>query len=71
MAHHMPRKPHRMKHPSGPENAQIEELEVVTTIIRAIQKYVGTYEETCPQFQTFSEWCMEKGYTRKPLAEQA
>jgi hypothetical protein len=33
---------HWMKHPSGPETAEIEELEVVITIIRAIQKYVGT-----------------------------
>jgi hypothetical protein len=46
---------HWTKHPSGPENADIEELEVVTTIIRAIQKYVGSYEETCPHFEPFSE----------------
>lgn len=61
---------HWMKHPSGPFNAEIEELEVVTTIIRAIQKYVGTYEETCPQFETFSEWCIANGYTKKPLTEK-
>jgi hypothetical protein len=62
---------HWMKHPSGPETAEIEELEVVITIIRAIQKYVGTLEETCPHFETFSEWCMANGYTKKPLTEKA
>ena len=59
---------HWMKHPSGPENAEIEELEVVTTIIRAIQKYVDTYDETCPHFESFSEWCMAHKYTKKPLS---
>lgn len=61
---------HWMKHPSGLENAEIEELEVVTTIIRAIQKYVSAYEETCPHFETFSEWCMANHYTKKPLTER-
>jgi hypothetical protein len=60
-----------MKHTSGPEEAEIEELEVVTTIIRAIQKYMGTYEESCPQFETFSEWCIASGYTKKPLGTKA
>jgi hypothetical protein len=40
---------HWMKHSSGPENAEIEELEVVTTIIRAIQKYVAAYESMHPR----------------------
>ena len=35
--------------------AEIEELEVVTTIIRAIQKYVGAYETAHPIFITFSD----------------
>jgi hypothetical protein len=61
---------HWMKHASGPENAEIEELEVVTTIIRAIQKYVGAYETMHPKFQTFSDWCVAKGYTKKPLGEK-
>lgn len=61
---------HWMKHASGPENAEIEELEVVTTIIRAIQKYVGAYETMHPKFQTFSDWCIAKGYIKKPLAEK-
>jgi hypothetical protein len=59
-----------MKHSSGPENAEIDELEVVTMIIRAIQKYVGTYAETCPKFEEFSKWCIDKGYTKKPLTEK-
>jgi hypothetical protein len=59
-----------MKHSSGPDSAEIEELEVVTTIIRAIQKYVGTYETAHPHFVTFSEWCMANGYTKKPLLEK-
>jgi hypothetical protein len=33
-----------LKHPSGPDGAEITQQEVVITIIRAIQKYVGTYE---------------------------
>ena len=61
---------HWMKHSSGPENAEIEELEVVTTIIRAIQKYVAAYESMHPKVQTFSDWCIAKGYTKKPLAEK-
>lgn len=59
-----------MKHSSGPDGAEIEELEVVTMIIRGIQKYVAAYEETCRQFEEFSEWCMDKGYTKKPLTEE-
>jgi hypothetical protein len=59
-----------MKHPSGPFNAEIEELEVVTTIIRAIQKYVDAYEETCPHFETFSEWCRASGYTKTSLTQK-
>lgn len=62
---------HWTKHPSGPFNAEIGELEVITTIIRAIQKYVGAYEETCPHFETFSEWCMANGYTKRPLTQKA
>lgn len=58
-----------LKHPSGPHGCEITELEVVTTIIRGIQKFVGTYETTHVKFQSFSEWCMQKGYTKKPLAE--
>ncbi len=61
---------HWMKHSSVPENAEIEEQEVVTTIIRAIQKYVGAHETMHPKFQTFSDWCIAKGYTKKPLAEK-
>jgi len=59
-----------MKHSSGPDGAEIEELEVVTMLIRGIQKYVGTYEETHPAFEEFSNWGIEKGYTKKPLTEQ-
>jgi hypothetical protein len=59
-----------MKHASGPENAEIGEQEVVTTIIRAIQKYMGAYETMHPKFQTFSDWCTANGYTKKPLAEK-
>jgi hypothetical protein len=59
-----------MKHSSGPDAAEITEQEVVVTIILAIQKYVGTYGATHPSFQTFSEWAIDKGYTKKPLAEK-
>jgi hypothetical protein len=62
---------HWMKHPSGPNCAEIEELEVVTTIIRAIQKYVDTYETGHPHLVTFSEWCIAHGYTKKSLLEKA
>jgi hypothetical protein len=62
---------HWLKHPSGPDSAEIDELEVVTTVIRAIQKYVGTYETAHSHFITFSEWCMANGYTKKPLVEKA
>jgi hypothetical protein len=60
-----------LKHQSGSENAEITEQEVVVTMIRAIQKYVGAYEVTHPQFETFSEWCMARGHTKKPLTAQA
>ncbi|MFY9952902.1 hypothetical protein [Bradyrhizobium sp.] len=59
-----------LKHPSGQYGCEITEQEVVATIIRVIQKFVGTYETTHVNFQSFSEWCMQKGYTKKPLAEQ-
>jgi hypothetical protein len=60
-----------MKHSSGPDGAEIDELEVVTSLIRAVQKYVDAYKETCPQFEEFSKWCVAKGYTKKPLTEKA
>jgi hypothetical protein len=60
-----------MKHSSGPDRAEISEQECVVTIIRAIQKYVGAYSATHPGFQTFSQWAMDKGYTKKPLAVKA
>lgn len=59
-----------MKHSSGPDGAEIGELEVVTMLVRAVQKYVDAYEESCPKFEEFSRWCMDKGYTKKPLTEQ-
>jgi len=59
-----------MKHSSGPDGAEINELEVVTMIIRGIQKYVGTYEETCPAFEEFSRWCLDKKYIKTPLTQQ-
>jgi hypothetical protein len=62
---------HWLKHPSGPDGAEITEQEVVTTIIRAIQKYIGAYETNHPRFETFSEWCIGSGYTKKPLMEKA
>jgi hypothetical protein len=60
-----------LKHPSGPDEKEITEQDVVVTIIRGIQKYVGTYEVTHPKFETFSEWCIANGYTKKPLTEKA
>jgi hypothetical protein len=60
-----------MKHSSGPDGAEITEQEVVVTIIRAIQKFVGTYEVTHVDFENFSQWAMEKGYTKRPLTEKA
>ncbi|MBB4370107.1 hypothetical protein GGD63_002900 [Bradyrhizobium sp. cir1] len=60
-----------LKHSSGPDGAEITELEVVTTLIRAIQKFVGTYEEAHQKFKDFSAWCMAKGYTNKHFIEQA
>jgi hypothetical protein len=60
-----------MKHSSGADTAEITEREVVVTIIRAIQKFVGTYEATHPDFENFSEWSMQKGYTKKPLTRKA
>jgi hypothetical protein len=60
-----------LKHSSGPDEKEITEQEVVVTIIRGIQKYVGTYEVSHPKFETFSKWCIAKGYTRTPLTEKA
>jgi hypothetical protein len=60
-----------LKHSSGPDEKEITEQDVVVTIIRGIQKYVGTYEVTHPKFETFSEWCIANGYTKKPLTEKA
>lgn len=62
---------HWLKHPSGPDGAEITEQEVVITIIRAVQKYLGAYEVNHPHFETFSDWCMGNGYTKKPLMEKA
>jgi hypothetical protein len=60
-----------LKHPTGSDGAEITEQEVVITIIRAIQKYVGTYQTNHPHFVTFSEWCVANGYTKKSLMEKA
>jgi hypothetical protein len=61
-----------LKHSSGPDEKEITEQEVVVTIIRGIQKYVGTYEVSHPKFETFSKWCIVNGYTTtKPLTEKA
>jgi hypothetical protein len=61
---------HWLKHPSGPDNAEITEQEVVVTIIRAIQKFVGTYQASHPRFETFSEWCIASRYTKKSLTKR-
>jgi hypothetical protein len=60
-----------MKHPSGLDRAEITEQEVVVTIIRAIQKFVGTYEATCVDFENFSQWATQKNYIKRPLTEKA
>ena len=60
-----------LKHPSGPNAAEITEQEVVVTLTRAIQKFVGTYEEAHQKFKDFSAWCIAKGYTKKHFIEQA
>jgi hypothetical protein len=60
-----------MKHPSGHFNAEFEEQEVVTMIIRGIQKYVGAYEETHTQFEKFSDWCIDHKYTKGSLTKEA
>jgi hypothetical protein len=60
-----------LKHSSGPNEKEITEQEVVVTIIRGIQKYVGTYEVSHPKFEAFSKWCIENNYTKKPLTEKA
>jgi hypothetical protein len=60
-----------LKHASGPYNAEITEQEAVVTITRAIQKFVGSFEATHPDFEKFSEWAMQKGYTNKPMTEKA
>ncbi len=59
-----------MKHSSGPDAATITEQEVVVTIIRAIQKFVAAYEAGCNDFNDFSAWCIEHGYTKQPLMER-
>jgi hypothetical protein len=56
-----------MKHSSGPDELEVTEQDVVVVIVRAIQKYVGTYATMHPSFQRFSDWAIEKRYTKKPL----
>jgi hypothetical protein len=56
-----------LKHPGGPDKATIDELEVVLAIVRAIQKFVATFEESHADFEKFSKWAIDKGYTKKPL----
>ena len=60
-----------LKHATAPEKITIAELEVVVAISRAIQKVVATYEESHPDFQTFSDWAMKAGYIKTPLIEKA
>jgi len=60
-----------MKHGSGPDTATISEQEVVVTIIRAIQKFVAAYEASCKEFNDFSDWCINNGYTKTLLVEKA
>ena len=43
----------------------------MVTLIRAIQKFVGAYEEAHQKFKDFSTWCIAKGYTKKDFIEQA
>jgi hypothetical protein len=59
-----------LKHPTGPDKATIDELEVVIAISRAIQKFVATYEESHSDFQKFSDWAIEAGYIKTPLIEK-
>jgi hypothetical protein len=60
-----------LKHSSGPDEIEITEQECVVTIVRGIQKYVGTYATMHPSFQTFSDWAIDKGYTKNQLAVKA
>ena len=59
-----------LKHPSGSQNLTIDELEVVTALIRAVQKFVSTYKESHQDFEDFSAWCMAHGYTSTPLTQR-
>jgi hypothetical protein len=60
-----------LKHPTGPHEAVIDELEVIAALIRAIQKFVSTYRESHPDFEQFSQWAMQHGYIKRPLTEKA
>ena len=59
-----------LKHPSGPQTATIDELEVVTALIRAVQKFVSTYKVSHQDFENFSAWALEHGYITRPLIEK-
>jgi histidyl-tRNA synthetase len=39
-----------------PNKAKISELEVITSILRAISKFIAVYNERSPQMKAFSEW---------------
>jgi hypothetical protein len=59
-----------LKHETGATEATIDELEVVVSITRAIQKFVATYKESHPDFEKFSAWAIDAGYIKTPLTEQ-
>jgi hypothetical protein len=60
-----------MKHLSGDFNREVTEFDVALTIARAIQKYVATYQESCIQFEEFSQWAVMKKHIPRPLTEKA
>ena len=43
-----------------PEKAVISELEVMTSIQRAISKFAAIYDEQSPQMKAFSEWAINR-----------
>jgi histidyl-tRNA synthetase len=52
-----------VKHGKGdkrPEKSMISELEVITSIQRAISKFAAIYSEQSPQMKAFAEWAIKR-----------
>jgi len=59
-----------LKHDTGQQSAEIQELEACATVMRAISKFAAVYDGITPQMKAFPEWMQQRGhFTREQEAK--